>query len=53
LGDVTPNHVIVGQAEEARVIKLAANTLLAGTTQLLAEAVVMAGPDLTWSAAAW
>jgi 3-hydroxyisobutyrate dehydrogenase-like beta-hydroxyacid dehydrogenase len=42
LRDLTATHVVVGEAEEARVVKLATNLLLGGTTQLLAEAVVMA-----------
>jgi 3-hydroxyisobutyrate dehydrogenase-like beta-hydroxyacid dehydrogenase len=42
LDDVTTRQVVVGEDEEARVVKLAVNMLLAGTTQVLAEAVVMA-----------
>jgi 3-hydroxyisobutyrate dehydrogenase-like beta-hydroxyacid dehydrogenase len=34
--------VVVGKAEEARVVKLAANMLLAGTMQAVGEALVMA-----------
>lgn len=42
LDDITTRQVVVGDAEEARVVKLATNMLLAGTMQVLAEAVVMA-----------
>ncbi len=42
LDDLSENQVVVGQGEEARVVKLATNMLLAGTLQVLAEAVVMA-----------
>jgi 3-hydroxyisobutyrate dehydrogenase-like beta-hydroxyacid dehydrogenase len=42
LDDITTRQVVVGEDEEARVVKLAVNMLLAGTTQVLAEAVVMA-----------
>lgn len=42
LGDLTANQVVVGDADEARIVKLAVNLLLAGTTEVLAEAMVMA-----------
>jgi 3-hydroxyisobutyrate dehydrogenase-like beta-hydroxyacid dehydrogenase len=42
LRDIGPNHVYVGEGERARVAKLAVNLMLGGTTQLLAEAIVMA-----------
>lgn len=42
LDDLTANQVVVGEAEEAKVVKLATNMLLAGTMEVLAEAVVMA-----------
>jgi 3-hydroxyisobutyrate dehydrogenase-like beta-hydroxyacid dehydrogenase len=42
LDDLSGNQVVVGQTEEARVVKLAANMLLAGTMQAVAEALVMA-----------
>lgn len=42
LDDITTNQVVVGESEEARVVKLATNMLLAGTMEVLAEAVVMA-----------
>ena len=42
LGEVTPNHAIVGDAEQARVVKIAVNSILGGTMQLLAEAAVLA-----------
>jgi 3-hydroxyisobutyrate dehydrogenase-like beta-hydroxyacid dehydrogenase len=41
LRDIGPNHFFVGEADEARVVKLAVNLVLAGTTQLLGEALVM------------
>jgi 3-hydroxyisobutyrate dehydrogenase-like beta-hydroxyacid dehydrogenase len=41
LRDVGPNHFYVGPGEEARVIKLAINLMLAGTAQLMAEALVL------------
>jgi 3-hydroxyisobutyrate dehydrogenase-like beta-hydroxyacid dehydrogenase len=41
LRDVGPNHFYVGAAEEARVVKLAINLMLAGTAQLMAEALVL------------
>jgi 3-hydroxyisobutyrate dehydrogenase-like beta-hydroxyacid dehydrogenase len=40
LRDVGPNVFYVGQAEEARVLKLALNLMIAGLAQLISEAVV-------------
>lgn len=40
LRDIGPNLFYVGAGEEARVLKLALNLMIAGTTQLIAEAVV-------------
>lgn len=42
LENVGPNIFYLGSGEEARVMKLALNLMLAGTTQLMAEAVVLA-----------
>jgi len=42
LRDVGPNHFVVGEADEARVVKLALNLVIGGTSQLIAEALVMA-----------
>lgn len=42
LADIATAQTVVGAAEEARVVKLAINAMLAGTTQLLAEATVLA-----------
>src|SRR4051812_31725175 len=42
LDDLSGNQVVVGEGEEARVVKLAANMLLAGTMQAVAEALVLA-----------
>ncbi|MDW5330197.1 NAD(P)-dependent oxidoreductase [Plantactinospora sp. KLBMP9567] len=42
LADITAKQTVVGAAEEARVVKLATNLMLAGTLQALAEATVMA-----------
>ena len=42
LDDITPAHSVVGDAEEARVVKIAVNSMLGGTMQLLAEATLMA-----------
>ena len=42
LADITPKHAVVGDAEQARVVKIAVNSMLAGSMQLLAEATVMA-----------
>src|SRR5207249_4986385 len=41
LRDIGPNVFLVGAAEEARVLKLALNLMIAGTTQLIAEALVL------------
>lgn len=42
LRDVGPNHFYVGSGEQARVVKLALNLMIAGTAQLMSEALVMA-----------
>jgi 3-hydroxyisobutyrate dehydrogenase-like beta-hydroxyacid dehydrogenase len=42
LRDIGPNVFYVGAGEEARIIKLALNLMIAGTTQLLAECVTLA-----------
>jgi len=42
LDDLGENQVVVGEGEEAKIAKLATNMLLAGTMEVLAEAVVMA-----------
>jgi 3-hydroxyisobutyrate dehydrogenase-like beta-hydroxyacid dehydrogenase len=42
LRDVGPNHFYVGPAEQARVVKLSLNLIIAGTSELIAEALVMA-----------
>jgi 3-hydroxyisobutyrate dehydrogenase-like beta-hydroxyacid dehydrogenase len=42
LAAIGPNLKRLGEADEARVMKLALNLVLAGTTELIAEAVVMA-----------
>ncbi len=42
LADVASKHSVVGDAEQARVVKIAVNSMLAGSMQLLAEATVMA-----------
>lgn len=42
LAAIAPNIEIVGDGDEARVAKLGVNLMLAGTMQLLAEAVVLA-----------
>jgi 3-hydroxyisobutyrate dehydrogenase-like beta-hydroxyacid dehydrogenase len=42
LGELADAHAVVGEAEEARVVKIAVNSMLAGTMQLLAEATVLA-----------
>lgn len=39
--DIGPNVFYVGGAEEARVMKLALGVLIAGTAQLMAEAIVL------------
>jgi 3-hydroxyisobutyrate dehydrogenase-like beta-hydroxyacid dehydrogenase len=41
LADIGPHLHYVGAEEQARVVKLALNLMLAGTTQLLAEALVL------------
>ena len=42
LSDIGPNLFYVGEEEQARIVKLALNLMLGGTTQLLAEALVLA-----------
>jgi 3-hydroxyisobutyrate dehydrogenase-like beta-hydroxyacid dehydrogenase len=42
LRDIGPNHFYVGTGERARVVKLALNLMIAGTAQLMSEALVMA-----------
>ena len=41
LRDIGPNVFLVGAAEEARVLKLALNLMIAGTAELIAEALVL------------
>ena len=41
LRQIGPNLFYVGTAEQARIVKLALNLMLGGTTQLLAEALVL------------
>lgn len=41
LRDIGPNVFHVGEGEEARIVKLALNLMIAGTTQLMAEALVL------------
>jgi len=41
LRDIGPNVFLVGAAEEARVLKLALNLMIAGIAELIAEAVVL------------
>jgi 3-hydroxyisobutyrate dehydrogenase len=41
LTDIAPTLSIVGNNEEARVVKIMVNSLLGGTTQMLAEATVV------------
>jgi 3-hydroxyisobutyrate dehydrogenase-like beta-hydroxyacid dehydrogenase len=41
LADIGPNLFYVGGADESRIVKLALNLMLGGTTQLLAEALVL------------
>ena len=41
LRDVGPNVFYLGPGEEARVLKLAVNLMIAGTTELIAEALVL------------
>lgn len=45
LHDIGPNVFYVGAEEQARVLKLALNLILAGTAQLLAEALVLLEAD--------
>ena len=42
LREIGPNVFYVGPDEQARIVKLALNLMLGGTTQLLAEALVLA-----------
>jgi 3-hydroxyisobutyrate dehydrogenase-like beta-hydroxyacid dehydrogenase len=42
LGDVGPHVFHVGAADEARVVKLGLNLMIAGTAELMAEALVLA-----------
>ncbi len=42
LKDIGPNLFHVGTGEQARIVKLALNLMIGGTTQLLAEALVLA-----------
>jgi 3-hydroxyisobutyrate dehydrogenase-like beta-hydroxyacid dehydrogenase len=42
LRDIGPNLFYVGAGDESRIVKLALNLMLGGTTQLLAEALVLA-----------
>ena len=42
LKDIGPNLFYVGAGEQARIVKLALNLMIGGTTQLLAEALVLA-----------
>ena len=42
LDELAPNHVIVGEGEQARIVKIGINAMLGGTTQMLAESVAMA-----------
>lgn len=42
LDDITPKHAVVGDAEESRIVKIAVNSMLGGTMQLLAEATALA-----------
>lgn len=42
LNDVTERQAFLGHGEEAKVVKIAVNSMLAGTMQLLAEAVTLA-----------
>jgi 3-hydroxyisobutyrate dehydrogenase-like beta-hydroxyacid dehydrogenase len=42
LHDIGPNLFHVGEAEQARIVKLALNLMIGGTTALLAEALVLA-----------
>ena len=42
LDEITTNQTVVGEGEEARIVKIAVNSMLAGTMQLLAEATALA-----------
>ena len=42
LREIGPNLFHVGDGEQARIVKLALNLMIGGTTQLLAEALVLA-----------
>lgn len=42
LDELAPTHVVVGEGEEARIVKIGINAMLGGTTQMLAESVAMA-----------
>ncbi len=42
LKDIGPNLFYVGAGDESRIVKLALNLMIGGTTQLLAEALVLA-----------
>lgn len=42
LDDLTETQILVGDAEQARVVKLAVNSMLGATMQILAEAVTLA-----------
>ncbi len=42
LDEITPKHAIVGEAEESRIVKIAVNSMLGGTMQLLAESTALA-----------
>jgi 3-hydroxyisobutyrate dehydrogenase-like beta-hydroxyacid dehydrogenase len=42
LSDVGPNVFLAGEGEAARIVKLALNLMIAGTAQLLAEAITLA-----------
>ena len=42
LDELAPQHAVVGEGEQARVVKIAINAMLGGTMQLLAEAVAVA-----------
>jgi 3-hydroxyisobutyrate dehydrogenase-like beta-hydroxyacid dehydrogenase len=41
LSDIGPKLFYVGDGEQARIVKLAINLMIAGTTQLMAEALVI------------
>jgi 3-hydroxyisobutyrate dehydrogenase-like beta-hydroxyacid dehydrogenase len=42
LDEITPHQSVVGDAEESRIVKIAVNSMLGGTMQLLAEATAIA-----------